>query len=104
MSKSPITETLLREALDLFWGRITLAFPEATSGDLSPDAEVHLERAARAATEEWVSANVPPVMPLHNIDGFVCRGSVMPGYVLVLDNGQWYCNRCGFTCIVEDST
>lgn len=100
--KSPITQTLLEEAIQAFYVRIAEAFPEATSGDVPPDVAIRFEYAAREAAEDWVKGNVPPVMPLHNVDGIICRGSVTPGYVQVLDNGRWHCNRCGFTCTVEN--
>jgi hypothetical protein len=36
-------------------------------------------------------------MPTHTVEGITCRGATTPGYVHVLPDGTWHCNRCGFT-------
>jgi hypothetical protein len=46
------------DALEVFWQSIAAAYPQATSGDLSPGQTVALERAAEKAVEEWVHYNV----------------------------------------------
>jgi hypothetical protein len=52
------TQQLADEALDAFWQVIVRHFPQATTGDLSPLATLHLGQAAEAAIEEWIGYNV----------------------------------------------
>ena len=51
-------ETLVESALDAFWQDIASAYPESTSGDLSPDNTLKLKDAALAAVREWIENNV----------------------------------------------
>lgn len=44
---------------DAFWEAVTKAFPEATAGDLSPEATFSFGEASSAAITEWVENNVP---------------------------------------------
>lgn len=53
-------QALADEALDAFWQVIVRHYPEATTGDLSPDRTIRLQLAAEAAIEEWVDNNVVP--------------------------------------------
>ncbi|HSX23251.1 MAG TPA: hypothetical protein VLE97_10810 [Gaiellaceae bacterium] len=46
------------DAMDAFWASIAASYPQATSGDISPGTLVPFKRAAQAAVEEWVWANV----------------------------------------------
>lgn len=52
-------ETVVEDALFDFWAAIAKSYPTAKTGDLSPHASFGLKRAAVAAVEEWVEANVP---------------------------------------------
>ncbi len=47
------------EAMDAFGEILVRNFPEATSGDLSPEITMQLVFAMEAAIKQWVSANVP---------------------------------------------
>ena len=49
----------VEDALEAFWASIVATYPQATSGDLSPGADIPLRRAAKAAVAEWVENNVP---------------------------------------------
>ncbi len=55
-------ETRIKKALnkgeDAFWEAVAAQFPEATSGDLSPDAVFAIRRAMEQAIQAWVDANV----------------------------------------------
>lgn len=53
-------KTALRNGEDAFWAAVSESFPEATSGDLAPDASHALTRAMERAIEAWVDANVNP--------------------------------------------
>lgn len=55
-------EEALNSGLQAFWAEIAAAFPEITSGDLSPEVTLKLEQECRSAIEEWVQGNrvVPP--------------------------------------------
>lgn len=57
-----ITEQRIEKAVrvgeDAFWSAIAQSFPEAESGDLSPDAAFALTRAMEKAVREWIDANV----------------------------------------------
>jgi hypothetical protein len=57
-SKKQIAD-VVEEALEAFWASVASAYPEATTGDLTPGAEFPLKKAATAAVEEWVEYNVP---------------------------------------------
>lgn len=52
-------EAALGTALEAFWIEFAKAYPEATSGDLSPPSEIAIEQAARAAGADWLSLNAP---------------------------------------------
>lgn len=47
----------LDKATNAFWAVIAKEFREAKSGDLSPQATIKLENAARSAVEEWLRNN-----------------------------------------------
>jgi hypothetical protein len=51
---------LAYEALDAFWEVIVRHFPEAKSGDLSPERTIGLHSAASIAIREWISNNAEP--------------------------------------------
>ena len=51
-------EPALSDALVAFWRSVVADFPEATRGDLTPEADHRLMTAARAALREWVELNV----------------------------------------------
>ena len=52
-------ESVVEDALFEFWASIAAAYPEATTGDLTPASIFPLKKAAVAAVEEWVEYNVP---------------------------------------------
>lgn len=52
-------ESVVEDALSAFWASVAAAYPQATTGDMTPSGEVRLKRAAIAAVEEWVEYNVP---------------------------------------------
>lgn len=54
------TERLADEALHAFWSVVVAAYPDATTGDLSPETTVALRRLARQAVAEWMRFNVLP--------------------------------------------
>ena len=63
----------LAEAEAIFWEYIADAFPEATSGDLSPACAIALSTTMRAALVEWLEFNAdsPPqvaTVMLHRIE------------------------------------
>jgi hypothetical protein len=58
-SKHCMPCSLADEALKAFWEVIDDHFPDATTGDLSPERGAQLFHAAGAAIEEWISNNVP---------------------------------------------
>ena len=47
----------LAEAFDAFWQSIKKAFPDASSGDLSPDMTAELEKVGGKALTEWLDYN-----------------------------------------------
>lgn len=53
-------KSLADEALDAFWTTVAGHFPSATSGDLSIDRTLALQRVAELAIDEWIHNNVPP--------------------------------------------
>jgi hypothetical protein len=50
---------VMEEAQDAFWEVIVKRFPEAKTGDLSPERTVAFDEVAKHAIEEWVRNNVP---------------------------------------------
>jgi len=52
-------ERVVEDALFEFWASVAGAYPEATTGDLTPAAIFPLKKAATAAVEEWIEYNVP---------------------------------------------
>lgn len=56
-------DLVVAEALDEFWHEVAIAYPEARTGDLSPEMARTLDIHARAAIEEWVELNVPKPPP-----------------------------------------
>jgi len=48
----------VRSGLNAFWDRISKSFPEAKTGDLSPNMTNALDNIAEVAVEEWVKFNV----------------------------------------------
>lgn len=50
---------LTQKATDAFWEVICKAFPEATTGDLSPRATIKQDEGNENAVLEWVRNNVP---------------------------------------------
>lgn len=55
---APRVRAAVRAGEEAFWAVIAEAFPEAESGDLSPDAVDDMQRALLRATHRWVEANV----------------------------------------------
>lgn len=51
-------EKALDKGEDAFWAAIAAQFPEAATGDLSPDMVLTLRRTMERAVREWVNANV----------------------------------------------
>jgi hypothetical protein len=51
---------LAHEALDAFWQVVVRHFPEAKSGDLSPERTIRLHIAASTAVREWICNNAKP--------------------------------------------
>jgi hypothetical protein len=51
-------EKALDKGEDAFWAAIAAQFPEAVTGDLSPDMVLTLRRTMERAVREWVNANV----------------------------------------------
>lgn len=51
-------EAVVEDALFAFWASVASAYPEATTGDLTPAASYPLKKAATVAVEEWVEYNV----------------------------------------------
>ena len=51
-------EKAISKGEDAFWAAVTTQFPEATTGDLSPDMVFTLRRTMERAIREWVDANV----------------------------------------------
>ncbi len=56
-----LLDCFIEEALDAFWEVIAEKFPQATTGDLSPLASIHLQIAAEKAVDEWVNCNATPI-------------------------------------------
>jgi len=52
-------DLLIEEAIDAFWSVVVKHYPEAKTGDLSPETTIGLVNAAERAVEEWVEYNVP---------------------------------------------
>lgn len=48
------------KAQEAFWAEIAKAFPEAQSGDMSPETQCDFDAACASAVEDWVDANVSP--------------------------------------------
>ncbi len=48
----------VQDAEDAFWAVIAEQFPEADSGDLSPDAAFALTAAMEKAVRAWIDANI----------------------------------------------
>jgi hypothetical protein len=51
--------SLTEQALEAFWEVIVRHYPQARTGDLSPERTIALDLAAEAAIQEWVRNNVP---------------------------------------------
>ena len=60
-TQSKEMRNLLYRAFDAFWNVIVAEYPQATTGDLSPFAEVRLHIAAEEAVAEWIEYNVTSV-------------------------------------------
>lgn len=58
-TQTKVTEELVDSALDAFWEVIAKAYPQATSGDLTPLTTIRLSQTAIDAVREWVTYNVP---------------------------------------------
>lgn len=56
---NPKLHSLIDEATEAFWEIIALAYPQAKSGDLSPESTIQFDVAAHAAVGEWIRNNVP---------------------------------------------
>jgi hypothetical protein len=54
-------EDVTKTAMEAFWNSIASQFPNAKTGDLSPDATVRLENAAEHAVSEWIDNNARPM-------------------------------------------
>jgi hypothetical protein len=50
-------DKLVEAAMDAFWESVANEYPEATTGDMSPLAEIAFENAARSAVVEWIANN-----------------------------------------------
>jgi hypothetical protein len=58
MTSIPVDLTLLAdEALEAFWSTLVRHFPDATTGDLSPERTIGLQLAAEEAIKEWIGNN-----------------------------------------------
>ena len=58
MTSIPADLTLLAdEALEAFWSTLARHFPDATTGDLSPERTIGLQLAAEEAIKEWIESN-----------------------------------------------
>ena len=57
--KHPDIRSITDEALDAFWKVLVKRFPQAKTGDLSPEPTIALQRAAEDAVSEWIDNNVP---------------------------------------------
>ncbi len=49
---------LADQGLDALWDFVAARFPEAKTGDLSPDRTIRLQIAAEEAISEWIANNV----------------------------------------------
>lgn len=61
MSKEQIEQRITaaaEKAQQAFWSVIAAEFPEATTGDLSPEVSSRLDAAIANAVESWVMWNV----------------------------------------------
>lgn len=60
---TPETEARIAKAIecanDAFWNVIAAAFPEATSGDLAPDAELEMSQGQESIVKTWLQVNAP---------------------------------------------
>jgi len=73
---TPRLNAILDEGEAIFWEYIAEAYPEASSGDLSPAEAINLSEAMRSAVTEWLQFNcdTPPAPPrvteilLHRIE------------------------------------
>jgi hypothetical protein len=45
-------------AVEAFWAKLAAAYPEATTGDIDPLADIRFDGAAQAAALSWVYNNV----------------------------------------------
>lgn len=52
-------ELALNTACEAFWQAVAEEFPEVTSGDFPPDAQMQLEQSIRSAIELWLHYNAP---------------------------------------------
>lgn len=52
-------KTIVQEADSAFWQVIVKHFPQAKTGDLSPDRTTALSIAQDQAVREWIDNNVP---------------------------------------------
>lgn len=91
------TQKVTDEALGAFWQIIVLHYPQATSGDLSPERSVKLQLAAQAAVGEWIENNVPiPTgyrfalnQDVDRFPDFIARQGMTGTVKLVDDHGIW---------------
>jgi hypothetical protein len=51
-------QRLADSALDAFWNEVLRQYPQAKTGDLSPDRTIRLQIAAEHAIKEWIENNV----------------------------------------------
>ena len=54
---------VLEAAESAFWKIVASYYPEAVSGDLSPDASINFAAASEDAIVEWVRTNADPAVP-----------------------------------------
>lgn len=71
------------EAQDMFWEHVAAMFPEAKTGDFSPEASHAFTAACSTAVESWVIANVPPVKPPPRVQA--------EGHLWWLEDGMLVC-------------
>lgn len=57
--EQPNLREITDRALEDFWDRIAKQIPKITTGDLSPEATMHLNNAALRAVTEWWNNNCP---------------------------------------------
>ena len=76
---------VLEAAEGAFWKVVAESYPEAKSGDLSPDASIKFAAASEDAIVEWIATNADPVEPewrtteilLHRIE-YIHEDIVLP--------------------------